>query len=63
MPAAAARSDARPTADQDRLFDPRRVGQHSFAEIDDEIFSTVILSLPPTQEGQLSDGRTFTGTC
>ena len=28
--------------------------QHSFVEIDHEIFSTVILSLPLTQEGQLS---------
>ena len=28
--------------------------QHSFAEINHEIFSTVILSLPLIQEGQLS---------
>ena len=28
--------------------------QHSVAEIDHEIFSTVILSLPLIQEGQLS---------
>ena len=28
--------------------------QHSFMEIDHEIFSTVILSLPMVQEGQLS---------
>ena len=35
-------------------FDPRRVQQHSFMEIDHEIFSTVILSLPLIQEGQLS---------
>ena len=28
--------------------------QHSFVEIDHEIFSTVILSFPLTQEGQLS---------
>ena len=28
--------------------------QHSFVEIDHEIFSTVILSLPLIQEGQLS---------
>ena len=28
--------------------------QHSFVEIDHEIFSMVILSLPLTQEGQLS---------
>ena len=34
-------------------FNPRR-GQRSFVEIDHEIFSTVILSLPLIQEGQLS---------
>ena len=32
----------------------RRRRQHSFVEIDHEIFSTVILSLPLIQEGQLS---------
>ena len=39
-----------------RGFDPAEVGnmQHSFMEIDHEIFSTVILSLPLIQEGQLS---------
>ena len=36
-----------------RGFNPRR-GRHSFVEIDHEIFSTVILSLPLIQEGQLS---------
>ena len=36
-----------------RGFDPRRGRQHSFVEIDHEIFSTVILSLPLIQEGQL----------
>ena len=35
-------------------FDFRRGRQHSFVEIDHEIFSTVILSLPLIQEGQLS---------
>ena len=35
-------------------FNPRRGRQHSFVEIDREIFSTVILSLPLIQEGQLS---------
>ena len=35
-------------------FNPRRVRQHSFVEIYHEIFSTVILSLPLIQEGQLS---------
>ena len=44
-------SDWRPGG---RGFDPRRGRQHSFAEIDHEIFSTVILSLPLIQEGQLS---------
>ena len=33
---------------------PRRSRPHSFVEIDHEIFSTVILSLPLIQEGQLS---------
>ena len=42
-------SDWRPGG---RGFDPRRGQQHSFVEI--EIFSTVILSLPLIQEGQLS---------
>ena len=37
-----------------RGFKPRRGRQHSFVEIDHEIFSTVILSLPLIQEGQLS---------
>ena len=42
-------SDWRPG---DRGFNPRRGQQHSFVEIDHEIFSTVILSLPLIQEGQ-----------
>ena len=37
-----------------REFNPCRGRQHSFVEIDHEIFSTVILSLPLIQEGQLS---------
>ena len=37
-----------------RGFNPRQGWQHSFVEIDHEIFSTVILSLPLIQEGQLS---------
>ena len=37
-----------------RGFNARRGRQHSFVEIDHEIFSTVILSLPLIQEGQLS---------
>ena len=44
-------SDWRPGG---RGFDPRRGWQHSFVEIDHEIFSKVILSLPLIQEGQLS---------
>ena len=44
-------SDWRPGG---RGFNPRRGRQHSFVEIDHEIFSTVILSLPLNQEGQLS---------
>ena len=35
-------------------FDPRQGRQHSFVEVDHEIFSTVILSLQLIQEGQLS---------
>ena len=37
-----------------REFNTRRGQQHSFVEIDREIFSAVILSLPLIQEGQLS---------
>ena len=37
-----------------RGFNSRRGRQHSFVEIDHEIFSTVILSLLLIQEGQLS---------
>ena len=44
-------SDWRPRG---RGFNPRGGRQHSFVEIDHEIFSTVILSLPLIQEGQLS---------
>ena len=49
----------RPTGGQEarrpggRGFNPRRGRQHSFVEIDLEIFSTVILSLPLIHEGQL----------
>ena len=55
MPASVAQLDAasdwRPGG---RGFNPRRGRQHSFVEIDHEIFSTVILSLPLIQDGQLS---------
>ena len=44
-------SDWRPGG---RGFYPRQGRQHSVVEIDHEIFSTVILSLPLIQEGQLS---------
>ena len=44
-------SDWRPGG---RGFNPCRGRQHSFEEIDHEILSTVILSLPLIQEGQLS---------
>ena len=44
-------SDWRPGG---RGFNPHRGRQHSFVEIDHEIFSTVILSLPLIQKGQLS---------
>ena len=44
-------SDWRPGG---RGFNPRQGRQHSFVEIDHEIFSTVILSHPLIQEGQLS---------
>ena len=44
-------SDWRPGG---RGFNPRRGRQHSYVEIDHEIFSTVILSLPLIKEGQLS---------
>ena len=44
-------SDWRPGG---RGFNPRQGRQHSFVEIDHEIFSTVILSLPLIQEEQLS---------
>ena len=37
-----------------RGFDPLRGRQHSFIEIDHEIFSMIILSIRLIQEGQLS---------
>ena len=52
-----AQLDARPTGDQavaGSTSPPRPGRQHSFVEIDHEILSTVILSLPLIQEGQLS---------
>ena len=55
MPGSAAHSGVRPPGDQEVPGSiPAPVCQHSFVEIDYEIFSTVILSLPLIQEGQLS---------
>ena len=55
LPASVAQLDApsdwRPSGCE---FNPRRGRQHAFMEIVREIFSTVILSLPLIQEGQLS---------
>ena len=55
LPASVAQLDApsdwRPGG---RGFNRHRGRQHFFMEIDHEIFSTVILSLPLIQEGQLS---------
>ena len=45
--------DARPTGDQVGGR-PLPIRLHSFSEIDHEIFSTVIVSLPLIQEGLLS---------
>ena len=42
------------TGDQEVVGSTPRSQQHSFVEIDHEIFSTVILFLPLIQEGQLS---------
>ena len=44
----------RPMRPGGRQFNPCRDRQHSFVEIDREIFSMVILSLPLIQERQLS---------
>ena len=52
VPASVAQLDA-PSDWRQGMFNPRQGWQHSFVEIDHEIFSTVILSLPLIQEGQL----------
>ena len=49
-----AQSDVRPTGDQIEGSFPAASGNILFLEIDHELFSGVILSLPLTQEGQLS---------
>ena len=43
-----------------RGFDPRRGWQHSFIEIDHEIFSMVILPLPLIEERLVSGNRMCT---
>ena len=53
-PTSVAQLDARPAGDQRSRVTPRQGRQHSFVMIDQEITSTVILSLPLIQEGQLS---------
>ena len=52
--ASVAQLDARLTGDQEVAGQPLSGRQYSFVEIDHEIFSMVILSLPLIQEGQLS---------
>ena len=54
LPASVAQLDAPSDWRPGRGVNPRRGRQHSFVEIDHEIFSVVILSLPLIQEGQLS---------
>ena len=44
--------DAPPTGDQEVAGSTPAGWQHSFMEIDHEIYSAVILSLPLIQEGQ-----------
>ena len=52
-PASVAQLDARPTGDPEIAGSTPPDRQHSFTEIDHEIFSTVIRSLPLIQEGLL----------
>ena len=54
MPVLVDQLNARPTGDQEVAGLTPAGRQHSFVEIDDEIFSTVILSLLLIQKGQLS---------
>ena len=49
-----AQSDAGPAGDQEVAGSTPLGRQYSFVEIDSEIFSMVILSLPLIREGQLS---------
>ena len=52
LPASVAQLDVHPIGDQEVAGSTGR--QHSFVEVDYEIFSMVTLSLPLIQEGQLS---------
>ena len=54
MPASVAQLDARLTGHQELAGSALPGRQNSFVNTDHEIFSTVILSLPLIQEGQLS---------
>ena len=56
-----AQLDARLTGDCE-VVQPPLGRQHSFMEIDHEIFSVVILSFPLIQEGQLSVSGERMGT-
>ena len=53
MPASVAQLDVHQTGDQEVVGLTTLGRQHSFVEIDHEMFSTIILSLPLIQEGQL----------
>ena len=53
-PASVAQLDACPTGDQEVACSAPAGSAISFVELDHEIFSTVILSLPLIQEGQFS---------
>ena len=54
LPASVAQLDVCPTGDQEVAGSIPLGWQHSFMEIDHEIFSMIILSLPLIKEGQLS---------
>ena len=65
-PATMAQSGVPTTGDQLIAFSiPAGIWHHSFVEIDNEIFSTVVLFLRLIQEGQLSVSgkRKCTSTC
>ena len=53
MPALVAHLDASSTGHQEVAGSTPPGRQHSFVEIDHEIFSSVILSLPLIQEGHI----------